>query len=75
MSKKLYKRQRENDIYTNLLLKIKQPIKRFFNRIKDRKTHVYRKCQNCKKVLRLRKVKGEHTVKCPICNHNFKVKV
>jgi DNA-directed RNA polymerase subunit RPC12/RpoP len=42
---------------------------------KDRKTHCYFKCDNCKKVLRLPKKKGTHTVKCPNCSHSFQVKV
>ena len=41
----------------------------------DRKTHVYIKCGVCKKMLRLPKVKGEHTVKCPNCANKFKVKI
>jgi uncharacterized CHY-type Zn-finger protein len=41
----------------------------------DRKTHVYIKCGVCKKTLRLPKVKGEHTVKCPNCANKFKVKI
>ena len=40
-----------------------------------RKTHVYIKCGVCKKTLRLPKVKGEHTVKCPNCANKFKVKI
>lgn len=47
-------------------------LKRMF---KDRKTHCYVKCPNCKKVLRLPKKKGVHTVKCPNCSESFKVKI
>ncbi len=75
MSRNLYKRDKENQIYLKIINKIKQPFLRFFHKIRDRKTHVYKKCPNCKKVLRLRKVKGEHGVKCPICNHRFKIKI
>ena len=34
-----------------------------------------RKFGVCKKTLRLPKVKGEHTVKCPNCANKFKVKI
>ena len=44
------------------------------NRIRDRKTHVYRKCPKCRAVLRLPKSKGKHTVVCPRCGERFSVK-
>lgn len=45
------------------------------NRIRDRKTHVYRRCPSCKAVLRLPKVKGKHTAICPRCGSSLKVKI
>lgn len=75
LSKKLYKRQKENEIYLKITSSIKRPFLRFFHRIRDRKTHVYKKCPNCKKILKLRKVKGSHTVKCPVCNNHFNIKI
>lgn len=44
------------------------------NKFRDRKTHVYRKCPNCKAVLRLPKAKGKHFVVCPRCKNRFKVR-
>jgi phage FluMu protein Com len=75
LSKKLYKRQRENEIYLNILKLIKRPFLRLAHRIRDRKTHVYKKCPSCKKILKLKKVKGHHTVKCPICKNSFEIKI
>lgn len=75
LSKKLYVRQRENAIYIKITSLIKRPFLRFFHRIRDRKTHVYKRCPNCKRVLKLRKVKGTHTVKCPICANHFNIKI
>lgn len=75
LSKKLYVRQKENAIYIKITSSIKLPFLRFFHRIRDRKTHVYKKCPNCKRVLKLRKVKGTHTVKCPICANHFNIKI
>lgn len=75
LSKKLYVRQRENAIYIKITSSIKRPFLRFFHRIRDRKTHVYKRCPNCKRVLKLRKVKGTHTVKCPICANHFNIKI
>lgn len=74
-SKKLYVRQKENQIYLNIINAIKRPFLRLFHRIRDRKTHVYKKCPNCKRILKLRKIKGSHKVKCPICSHHFDVKI
>ncbi len=60
-------------------LGIVKSIKSFFSlqkRIfKDRKTHVYRSCPKCKATLRLPKIKGKHTVKCPKCSDKFEVKI
>jgi len=83
-SRKTDKRRKENQVY----LRVKDRIKRFFrfekikawfklqkNRFRDRKTHVYQKCPYCKKVLRLKKVKGTHTVSCPCCNRKFDIKI
>lgn len=75
LSKKLYKRQKENEIYLKITSSIKRPFLRFFHKIRDRKTHVYKKCPNCKKILKLRKVKGSHTVKCPVCSNHFNIKI
>lgn len=75
LSRNIYKRQKENKVY----LKILSAIKNFFvlrkNRFRDRKTHIYRKCPKCKKVLRLPKIKGKHTVCCPCCRHRFDTNV
>lgn len=55
--------------------KIKNKISLLKRMFKDRKTHCYVKCPGCKKVLRLPKKKGVHTVKCPNCSESFKVKI
>lgn len=42
---------------------------------RERKTNSYVKCPGCKKILRLPKQKGVHTVKCPNCSARFQVKI
>jgi len=73
-SKNIYKRQKENQRY----LAIRNAVTGFFRltgkRMSD-KTHIYRKCPACKSVLRLPKKKGHHTVCCPRCHKDFRVKV
>lgn len=75
LSKNLWKRQKENQLYLNIQNKMTKRVKLLKNRWSDRKTKVYRKCPNCKKTLRLPKVKGDHGVDCPCCQHQFNVKV
>ena len=75
MSRNVYKRQQENEKFTKLIDKPKK----FFNlqkcKLRDRNTHVYKKCPNCKNNLRLPKQKGKHTVVCPCCKTRFDVKI
>lgn len=74
-SRNIGARQAENRKY----LKIKESFARSFRiaklRFKDRKTYCYRKCPVCKKMLRLPKRKGKHTVNCPQCKNDFNVKI
>lgn len=73
-SKNISARRRENELFLSVLRKIKSPFTLFKNRIKDRKTHIYRKCPHCKAVLRLPKKKGKNSVICPRCRERFYVK-
>ena len=66
-SRNIAKRRRENEKFCGFFR-----LRR--NKIKDRKTHVYRKCPKCKAVLRLPKAKGKHSVVCPRCKERFTVK-
>ena len=78
MSKKIYKRRRENGIY----LKILGALKRFFTFNTSRKSksrnaddayHIFRDCTKCSCTLRLPRKKGRNKVKCPKCAHRFYV--
>jgi hypothetical protein len=71
MSRNLVKRRRENAWILSVFAKIKGFFALQKNKFRDRKTHVYKKCPSCKKVLRLPKKKGEHTVNCPVCHNRF----
>ena len=66
-SRNIQKRRRENEKFCGFF-KLRK------NKFKDRKTHVYRKCPNCKAVLRLPKAKGKHNVICPRCRNRFSVR-
>lgn len=75
LSKNISKRSAENYKY----LAAKGKVQEYFNlqklRRKERKTHVYKKCPHCKKVVRLARKNGRHTVRCPLCTNTFKVKI
>lgn len=72
-SKNLYKRRKENDDFLRFVKNFKGFFRLQRDRIRDRKTHVYRRCKKCKSVLRLPKKAGQHKVCCPCCSHRFDV--
>ncbi|MBQ4225264.1 MAG: hypothetical protein II773_07100 [Oscillospiraceae bacterium] len=75
LSRNTEQRRKENYAFVQLAGKVKH----FFHinrlRVRDRKDHVYRRCPECKKTLRLPRRKGQHTVCCPQCKKTFKVKI
>lgn len=75
LSRNIYLRRNENERFKNGIGRIKASFKLTKNRIRDRKTHVYRKCPYCKAVLRLKKIKGKHRAACPRCGKSFDVRV
>ncbi len=69
MSRNVYKRRQENEKFRRFVFNVTHPRRR------EKRTHVFRKCRYCKSRLRLRRVKGKHTVRCPRCNGLFDVKI
>lgn len=74
-SKNIFKRRMENEKFLNIWNSIKADNSLLIRRIKEIKTHRFRKCPNCKKVLRLPRKKGNHVVECPCCHNEFKVHI
>lgn len=74
LSKNHEARRRENARILPLIRKVQKRIHLWQRMWKDRHTHVYRKCPNCKSMLRLPKKKGTHTCSCPKCHHEFQIK-
>ena len=75
LSRNIYRRQRENRGFLKVWNKFTGFFKLQKNKFRDRKTHVYRKCEHCRAVLRLPKKPGKHTVRCPQCGKTFSVKI
>ena len=74
-SKNIAKRQAENIKYWNFKEKIRKWVNLQKNKFKYRKTHIYRKCPNCKANIKLPKKAGNHICNCPKCKQNFNVSV
>jgi hypothetical protein len=70
---------RQRNIENEWFLKIWNPMKAesalTVRRVKEFKTRRFRRCPHCKVVLRLPRKTGQHTVECPRCHHEFKVRV
>lgn len=74
-SRNIPARRRENEIFGRLWRRISSAVRLVYLRIKERKTHIYRRCPSCHATLRLARRAGEHTVRCPKCGDRFDVKV
>ncbi len=70
-SRNIEKRQRERESYLKYTGKIKQSFKRRKNMWRERKTHRYFKCPNCKVFLRVPKGKGQIEIICPKCQNKI----
>ncbi len=73
MSKNLYKRVKENQIYNNIRYGMISPFKNIIRRIKDRK-HLYKKC-SCGTTIKtpLPKKRGIKHTTCPNCGKRNRI--
>lgn len=74
-SKDILARQKENQKFLKFARLVKSKWTMLFRRMKDIKSHRYRKCSECKTTLRLPRKRGTHKTRCPKCNHLFEVKI
>lgn len=73
LSRNLEKRQKECRFFSDASRAILRQHKLNVMRWKDRKTHVYKKCPACRKVLRVKRRKGKKDIHCPYCNTDFQI--
>ncbi len=73
LSRNLEKRQKECRFFTDAAAAIVRQHKLNGMRWKDRRTHVYKKCPACRKVLRVKRRKGPKDIHCPYCNNDFRI--
>lgn len=74
-SRNIYRRRIENDKFMRIWNKVKPKFSLLIRRIKEIRTHRFRKCPRCSKVLRLPRRMGRHTVECPCCHNEFKISI
>ena len=74
-SRNIYMRQAENAKFMKIWIPVKSWLILQRDRIRDRKTHIYRKCPQCKSILRLPRKSGVHQVTCPKCRNKFGVRI
>jgi hypothetical protein len=67
LSKNYEARRKELNWYLRWSEKPKAELKLLGNRLRDRKTHTYFKCKECKTVLRVPKGRGKIEITCPKC--------
>jgi uncharacterized paraquat-inducible protein A len=67
-------RKRENYLFFNFFRRSRSFFRLQLNRIRDRNTHIYKKCPKCHTVVRLPKVKGKRSAVCPKCQSQFVLK-
>ncbi|HLR92153.1 MAG TPA: hypothetical protein VK048_03755 [Atopostipes sp.] len=74
-SKNISARQAENRKFMEMTQVVKAKGQKLSRRFQEIQTHRYRKCSSCETTLRLPRKRGKHTVRCPKCNHRFKVRI
>lgn len=70
MSRNIYKRRQENEMFLNLI----KPIKPYINATKRNFTDKQRKyfvCPSCKQVIRVPRHRGKIEISCPTCHSRF----
>ena len=65
------KRYQENEKFLQLTRPLKNWCVEMNKRLRDRKTHRYFRCPNCKNMLRVPKGKGKICITCPVCRKEF----
>lgn len=73
MSRIVDKRFEENARFLMLIGRIKRKYSMTKTMLTD-KTRVYKKCPGCKSIMRIQRIPGRHTVKCP-CGRQLEINI
>ena len=71
LSRKIYKRSAENNVYLKYEYKVKQFFFTWKRDMQQRRTHHIYRCPSCKQKIRVPKNKGRIEIKCPKCGQTF----
>ena len=74
LSKNIDRRQRENEWYLRQRSKF-YPHAQKFKQDKMDKDYIFKNCPYCHARLRLKRIKGKHTTRCPKCGTQFQVRI
>lgn len=74
-SRNISARNKENLKFLSVKKKFTSFFKLQFDRTRDMRTRVYKKCPSCKAIVRLPRQSGNHSVVCPSCKNRFSVKI
>lgn len=72
-SRNILRRRAENQRFLRIKDKCLTRFRLWGNKVREAKTHVFRRCKKCKAVLRLPRKRGRHGVTCPCCHQHFLV--
>ena len=75
LSRNIERRRAENTAFLPVYNAVTGWFKLTVKKFRERKEYRYVKCPVCKAQLRVRNVKGKHTVRCPRCSNEFKKKI
>ena len=67
LSRSIQKRRAENDKFIRYWWPIKTKVKRFIQKIRDKRKYKYYQCPSCNLTLRVPKGKGKIRITCPRC--------
>ena len=75
LSRNIYGRSAENRKFKPAFDAVTGWFKLTYKKFRDGRTHRYYKCPNCKAQLRVKNIKGTHTIRCPKCGNKFEKKI
>lgn len=75
LSRNIERRYAENQWFKPIYHAATGWLKFTYRRFRDGRTHRYYKCPKCKAQLRVKNIKGEHTIRCPKCGCKFRKKI
>lgn len=71
LSKNIYKRREENNVYMRYEYRVRQRFAGWKRDMGQRRTHHIYKCPSCRQKIRIPRGKGKIEIRCPKCGRTF----